>query len=312
MTVPLERTSHLVLTLEAVLGLEDTASELHDPAALVRSLGLEDYRAGFLEQLECCLPETPEEDIGLPVQEIVEHVEPGHGREVRINNARSYEFGELGNRAVLSFHTVKNLGPLREEFLVGLILDCHSRINIPTPVIERLGSVILRPYRAHILGDAVVNRRIHIEHRNNHVGNLHTGVIDVIAGFHVVVQLAECPHNRVAYNSVPEVADVHGLVGIHIGMLDEDFLIAAHVRAAEVPTLFHHPVHDGLDVSRVVDLEVQIARRGDRYLLYVRQLCLRKEVLDFLRDLHGARFCTLACARQTAVESRRTRAWEAR
>ena len=57
---------------------------------------------------------------------------------------------------------------------------------------------------------------------DHHVGHLHAGVVDVVLHFHAPARRAQHAHEGVAQDGVAQVADVRGLVGIDIGVLDND------------------------------------------------------------------------------------------
>ena len=56
---------------------------------------------------------------------------------------------------------------------------------------------------------------------DDHVGNLHAGVVDVVLHVDLVPVRAQQAHEGVAENGVAQVADVRGLVGIDAGVFDK-------------------------------------------------------------------------------------------
>ena len=54
------------------------------------------------------------------------------------------------------------------------------------------------------------------------IGNLHACIVDVILHFHVIACGSQHPDKGVAENGIAQMSDVRGLVGIDVGMLDDD------------------------------------------------------------------------------------------
>ncbi len=57
---------------------------------------------------------------------------------------------------------------------------------------------------------------------DHHVGHLHAGVVDVVLHLDGAAARAQHAHERVAQDRVAQMADVRGLVGIDVGVLDDD------------------------------------------------------------------------------------------
>ena len=57
------------------------------------------------------------------------------------------------------------------------------------------------------------------------VGHLHAGVVDVVLNFDALAAGAKHAHEGVAERGIAQVPDVRCLVGIDVGVLDDDFLI---------------------------------------------------------------------------------------
>ena len=93
----------------------------------------------------------------------------------------------------------------------------------------------------------------------HHVGDLDAGVVDVVLHFDAAAGAAQHAHEGVAEHGVAQVADVRGLVGIDVGVLDDAF------RRAGV----RHRRPDGGAGDRVgevggaVEEEIDVAGAGD-------------------------------------------------
>ena len=66
---------------------------------------------------------------------------------------------------------------------------------------------------------------------HHHVGHLHAGVVDVVLHLDLAAARAQHAHEGVAQHGVAQVADVGRLVGVDVGVLDDD-LLAGRRRAA--------------------------------------------------------------------------------
>ena len=90
----------------------------------------------------------------------------------------------------------------------------------------------------------------------HHVGHLHARVVDVVLHFDVLAARAQHADEGIAQDGIAQVADMRGLVGIDIGVLDDDLpggriaLRAAGLRA-------------GRAVRRAVEADVDVAVAGD-------------------------------------------------
>ena len=71
------------------------------------------------------------------------------------------------------------------------------------------------------LGGALLLQKVKCRHD---VGYLHAGIVDVVLNFDLVPQCAQHSHERVPENSIAEVSDVGGLVGVDVGVLDDDLV----------------------------------------------------------------------------------------
>ena len=81
----------------------------HHPAALVLALGFEVDRLALLEQLEGGGPELQVQDLALAREHVVLHVQPQHGRQVRLHDGVGHQVRQFGDLAFARFDGVQRL-----------------------------------------------------------------------------------------------------------------------------------------------------------------------------------------------------------
>ena len=78
-----------------------------------------------------------------------------------------------------------------------------------------------------LVGDKLshVGDRLLFEISKSHddVGDLHAGVVDVVLNFDLAAACLENANERVADRCISQMTDVRGLVGIDVGVLDNNF-----------------------------------------------------------------------------------------
>ena len=96
---------------------------------------------------------------------------------------------------------------------------------------------------------------------HDHVGDLHAGVVDVVLHLDVSPPLSQQRTKRVAEAGVAQVTDVGGLVGIDVGVLDDDLPRSgatggrpALVEARDELGGERSPVEEEVDVTAARDL----------------------------------------------------------
>ena len=62
---------------------------------------------------------------------------------------------------------------------------------------------------------------------HHHVGHLHAGIVDVVLHLHAMAARAQHADEGVAQRGVAQMADMRRLVGVDIGVLDDDLLARA-------------------------------------------------------------------------------------
>ncbi len=171
------------------------------------------------------------------------------------------------------------------DFFKGLIANCEPRfvfseplsdagIKIPAEVVKfRCGG------QRFYFGERFF---LEMEEAEDHVSNLHTGIVDVILDFDAAAGVAQQTRESVAQDCVANVADMRGFVRIDAGVLDDSFWGVRDGRGGFVPGFFacaakklgavekeiqvasasHFDARDSLDrLQRIRDLLGQGARR---------------------------------------------------
>ena len=70
---------------------------------------------------------------------------------------------------------------------------------------------------------------------HHHVGELHAGVVDVVLDLDRMAEGAQGAHQDVAQDGVSQVADVGRLVGVDVGVLDDDLAGVSGLRGEHRP-----------------------------------------------------------------------------
>ena len=102
------------------------------------------------------------------------------------------------------------------RLLVLVVILKNARVEVPAVVIEAQRRVLNQPL------DVRVAFLFQMDKAHHHIGNLHAGVVNVVLDLHALAAETQQPHEGVAKDGVPQVADVRGLVGIDTRMLDEN------------------------------------------------------------------------------------------
>ncbi len=186
---------------------------LHDPAAGELAFGLEIDRALFFQDFEGARPELQPQDVPFPREQVVIHIQPRHRLQMAPDDAVGDELCN-GRRVVTAmFDVVKSGGANLQALLVFVVPLGDARVQIPAVVVEarRVGD----------LPDVVERLAFELAESEDDVGDLNTGVVDVV--LHLDRNAAESldAHERVAERGIPEVPDVRGLVGIDGCVLDD-------------------------------------------------------------------------------------------
>ena len=131
---------------------------------------------------------------------------------------RCAEFGDL---AFAGFDGVQRGAAPGQGIGMVLVIARRVRVEIPAVVIEAHGGV--GEQRLHV-GERLLFQVVEAHHD---VGHLHAGVVDVVLHLDALAAGAQHAHEGVAERRVAQVADVGRLVGIDVGVLDDDLPVGA-------------------------------------------------------------------------------------
>ena len=92
---------------------------------------------------------------------------------------------------------------------------------------------------------------------HHYVGHLHTGIVDVVLHLDARARRAQHTHECVTQRGITQVPYVGGLVGIDIGMLDDDLLAGARNRGS-----FRLRREEGYTICSAVEPDIDIAVAG--------------------------------------------------
>ena len=187
-------------------------SSPHDPASPVPSVGFVVNRLGLLQSLEGMAPEVEVEDVAFLGEQVVGNPDAAHGRQVAADNGSGNVAGNGGGFSLACLDLPKRPAP---EFAVlgsRLIEGGHPGVEIPAVVVELAGESL----------DVLQGLLFQVLEADHHVGHLDAGVVDVVLDFDRLADRAQQPGEGVAQDGVAQVSDVSGLVGVDIGVLQDD------------------------------------------------------------------------------------------
>ena len=219
--------------------------DLHDPAALVGPFGPVGDNAALLEKLEGALPEAKADDVALPGKDIVADSQACHRLEVTTKNTEGNGLGVIPFRREPLFHTPVDLPTPITALLVIPLVDLH--VEIP--------EVIVGPLQLRDLFQGEVSQ---LQEPIDDVGHLNPRIVDVILDLHVPPLGPEHPHQGVSQDGVAEMTDVGRLVGVDVGMFDNNLHLGLIVGLLLEETLLKEeiPMEEKVDVSGTGDLHL--------------------------------------------------------
>ena len=171
---------------------------------------------------------------------------------------RCAEFEEL---AFAGLDGMQRLRAPRQGLGVVLVILRSAGVEVPADVVEALRRI--GDHRGH-LGRRLLLQEVEADH---HVGDLHAGVVDVVLHLDPPAARAHHAHEGVAEDGVAQMPDVRRLVGIDVGVLDDDLLagrrgIAGVGGIAQQSRRVSAAIEADVDVTVAGDLERRDA--GDR------------------------------------------------
>src|SRR5579871_3651406 len=165
---------------------------------------------------------------------------------------------------------MQGLEPPLEGFRMLMKMRRHSGVEIPAVVIEPDGGIAQE--LLHI-GGVLLLQVVEARHDIRH---LDAGIVDVVLDFDAAATRIEHADKRVTQNGVAQVPDVGGLVGIDVGMFDNNL-------ARLLSWRFAIRVQDGEGVRGAIEPDVDITIPGDLERRYTVDMT---DILhDFARDL---------------------------
>ncbi len=274
----------------------------HHPAARELALGLEAHGARRLHPLEGVPPQKVQH-LRLARQQVVADAEPLHRVEVRVDDARGDVVGERGGRVAARFDGVQRLDaqaqPLGVFLRVGVaaaVEEADARVQVPAVIVERVVVRRRRVERAHVFERQLLD----VLEADDHVGDLHARVVDVVVHFDALAARAQDADERVAEHRVAHVADVRRLVRVDARVLDHPlrtldsgaFIDARRgIGARRCETREQTaPLEEEVEVARARDLDARDLLGGFEVLLQLfgdgaRVALLARRLLDALRHL---------------------------
>ena len=194
------------------LALQAVFSGSHHPASPVPSVGFVVDRLGVLQTLEGMTPEVEVEDVALLGEQVVGNADAAHGGQVAADNGSGNVAGHLSG-FTLAFLDLPQ-GPAPELPVLGssLIEGGYPGIEIPAVVVEFAGKS----------PDFLQGLLFQVLEADHHVGDLDAGVVNVVLDFNPLTHRAQQAGEGVAQDRVAQVSDVSRLVGVDVGVLQDD------------------------------------------------------------------------------------------
>ena len=156
------------------------------------------------------------DDVALFREKVVLDVEAEHRRKVAMDDRARDERRQLRSFPFALLDAMQRVAPpLLGLRMLGVVVR-HLRVEVPAEVIESHGRIV----------DPLLDRgRVFLEQmleRDDDVGDLDAGVVDVVLDLDLFTLVAQATGQRVAEDGVAEVADVGGLVRVDVRVLDDD------------------------------------------------------------------------------------------
>ena len=153
------------------------------------------------------------QDVALPGQEVVADVQPGHRVDVAADDTLGDDCRHVGHRVAPSLERVEGFGSEMQAVGVRFVPRGDLRVEVPAVVVESG----LRGEGLHL----VESQRLQCLERDDDVGHLHAGVVDVVLDLYLAPLEAEQPGQRIPEHRVAQVPDVRRLVGVDGGVFDD-------------------------------------------------------------------------------------------
>src|SRR5579875_532498 len=194
----------------------------HYPATFVLALGLQVENAFFLQLPEGQIPEMQVQNFALARQQIVLDAQPQHGFKVPPQNGSGDQLADLGRLVAAGLDSMQSIetqhlarGGLRR---IGAVPLRNARIEIPAVVVDPLARL---GQPRHQLPDSGQRKPLQMHQSDHDIRHLDARVVDVVLHVDLLSGGAQQAHEGVAEDSVAQMANVGGLVGIDSGVLDQ-------------------------------------------------------------------------------------------
>src|SRR4030095_184505 len=182
--------------------------------------------SGLLHQLKGPFPKMQVKDVRLACEQVVASTEPLHCIDDAFNISRCDIIRQLCCGIVSSFNRMEDFaakrGLLRVQRSIGITVaveDSNTCVQIPTVVVEW----VVRAERGIKSFYLVEIHLLELHETYDHIRDLDTSVVDVVLHLNSVAGGPENIDKAITKNSVADVTDVCGLVGIDACMLNHLF-----------------------------------------------------------------------------------------
>ena len=239
---PVGSNENLVQAFNSFLCL-NKATERNNPTSFIGSFFLESKGTLFFQEFEGCSPETPLDDIGFPVEEIIEDGKLGQSLQMSLNNFCRQFLGKNGDGMGASLNLMKNFIPPLLKGGTLLNFGLETGIEVPAEVIEGLALRSLRPEISEIGQSFGVKGGIQIEKGCHHIDHLNSRIVDIITNLRWKTEPFQNPGYRISDHSIPEVTNMHRFIGIDTRVFDEDLLFLCGSRFSEKISFFENLGH---------------------------------------------------------------------
>ena len=154
------------------------------------------------------------QDFALARQKVVFDVETVHRFKMSTQHGSRNQFCDRRRFARWVFDGMQRIATRLQICFVVLVPLRNAGIQIPAVVVEARLSSERFDFGARFFLD--------VRETNDHIGHLHTGIVDVILHIHFPARITQQPNKRVSEHRIPQVTDMRRLVGINAGVLDQN------------------------------------------------------------------------------------------
>ena len=157
-------------------------------------------------------PEIEVKDVALLGEEVVGNANATHGGQMTADNGAGNVAGDVGGFSLACLDLPKRPAPQLAVLGSSVIEGGYPGVEIPAVVVELAWKGL----------DFLQGLLFQILEADHHVGDLDAGIVDIILDFHPLADRPQQASKGVAQDGVAQVSDVSGLVGVDIGVLEND------------------------------------------------------------------------------------------